>query len=83
MEGVPGRFTAHCEFCNRELDTRQNGVHQWTCGWVMQRSGGGGHGISLAQRSNRWAHQQCIERRIRGQSQQPSMFDLPSTHPTK
>jgi hypothetical protein len=71
---IPDRFKSTCEFCSKELDTRADGVHQWTAGWVMQRSGGGGHGISLPQRANRWAHPWCIDTEIRGFTHQKSMF---------
>jgi len=71
---IPDRYKARCEFCEIELDTRAEGVHQFTSGWVMNRAGGGGHGISLPERANRWAHRQCVERATRGQTNQPSMF---------
>lgn len=71
---IPTRFRAACEFCGDELNTQSEGVHQWTAGWVMQRAGGGGHGISLPERSNRWAHRHCVENAIRGYAQQQSMF---------
>lgn len=71
---IPTRFRAACEFCGNELNTQAEGVHQWTAGWVMQRAGGGGHGISLPERSNRWAHRHCVENAIRGTAQQQSMF---------
>ena len=63
---VPSRFVATCEYCEGRLDVREPGTYQYTCGWVMQRSGGGGHGVSLPERSNRWAHRLCIETKIRG-----------------
>ncbi len=75
MTTVPDRFKAKCEFCDYELDTRAAGVHQYTSGWVMNRSGGGGHGVSLASRENRWAHRQCVERATRGTFGQPSIFE--------
>lgn len=71
---IPTRFRASCEFCGNELNTQAEGIHQWTSGWVMQRAGGGGHGISLPERSNRWAHRYCVENAIRGTAQQASMF---------
>jgi hypothetical protein len=71
---IPARYRAACEFCGNELNTQAEGVHQWTAGWVMQRAGGGGHGISLPERSNRWAHRQCVENEVRGATQQQSMF---------
>ena len=70
---IPGRFRAECEFCHLELDTRQDGTHQWTAGWVMQRAGGGGHGVSLPQRAQRWAHRLCVEREVRGHTQQHTL----------
>jgi hypothetical protein len=71
---IPARFSATCEFCHNELDTREPGVHQWTAGWVRQRSGGGGHGISLPERANRWAHSYCVDSETRGFTKQKSMF---------
>lgn len=58
---IPERFRAQCELCNRQLDTRKEGTHQWTSGWVMVRAGGGGHGISRPERDpKRWACDWCI-----------------------
>ena len=74
LANVPARFRSSCEFCHHGLDTREAGVHQWTAGWVMNRRGGGGHGISLPKRENRWAHGWCIERAIRGQTSQQALF---------
>jgi hypothetical protein len=74
LSNIPARFRGVCAFCNRDLDTREAGVHQWTAGWVMNRSGGGGHGISLPERDNRWAHRHCVERAVRSQTQQQGLF---------
>jgi len=71
---TPPAYQANCELCNGLLDTRANGVHQWTAGWVMQRSGGGGHGISLPVRESRWAHGDCINLKTRGLLNQPVLF---------
>jgi len=71
---IPTRFRAACEFCRLELDTQADGVHQWTAGWVKNRGGGGGHGISLPQREPRWAHRQCVERAVKGNTGQIAMF---------
>jgi hypothetical protein len=71
---IPTRFRAMCELCSTELNTQADGVHQWTAGWVMQRAGGGGHGISLPERSNRWAHRHCVENAVRGVTQQQSLL---------
>ena len=71
---IPSRFLRSCEFCNYELDNRQPGVHQWTAGWVMVREGGGGHGISLPQREDRWAHSHCVDRAIKGFIGQTNLF---------
>jgi len=59
---IPEVYRAGCELCGEDLDVRRFGVYQWTAGWVKQRAGGGGHGISLAQRERRWAHDDCVER---------------------
>jgi hypothetical protein len=75
---IPTRFRAVCEFCQGRygpVDTRADGTHQFTCGWVMQREGGGGHGVSLPVRDpTRWAHRQCVEEEVRGNSGQRSLF---------
>ena len=71
---LPARFAAQCELCGDTLDTRRAGVHQWTAGWVMQRKDGGGHGISLPERTARWAHGHCVESASRGWGKQASMF---------
>ena len=63
-----------CEFCNFEVGIREIGVHQYTRGWVKSRAGGGGHGVSLPERENRWAHGTCVERRVKGYDRMDSMF---------
>jgi hypothetical protein len=73
---TPTRFLAKCDFCDSELDTRELGVCQWTSGWVRNREGGGGHGISLPLRADRWAHTYCVESAGRGQVGQYGLFDL-------
>ena len=80
IEGVPTRFCAKCEFCSFELDIRLAGVHQWTSGWVMQREDGGGHGISLPKREHRFAHRQCVERAVKGQTGQIGLFPTSQPH---
>jgi hypothetical protein len=57
---IPPKFAAACELCLEPLDVRAKGVHQWTSGWVMNRSGGGGHGVSCPVRELRWAHGACV-----------------------
>jgi hypothetical protein len=52
---------------------RDSGVYQHTSGWVMNRAGGGGHGVSLPERANRWAHGLCVQRAIRGVTNQRTM----------
>ena len=72
---IPDRFAAPCHFgCGRPVDTRQEGVFQWTCGWVMQRSGGGGHGVTSPERHNKWAHGDCVTNSTKGGPGQSSMF---------
>jgi len=74
---IPTRFVAVCEFCKGRygsVDTRADGTYQFTSGWVMQRNGGGGHGISLPRRENRWAHRQCVEHESKGGFGQGRMF---------
>ena len=71
---VPRAFQAKCEFCGLLLDTRAEGSCQWVSGWVKVRAGGGGHGISLPVRADRWAHWDCVERETNGLGGQGSMF---------
>ena len=63
-----------CEFCKQDLDIRSMGVHQFTKGWVKNRSGGGGHGVSLPEREPRWAHGHCIDRLTDGRFTQEQLF---------
>jgi hypothetical protein len=72
----PSAYTTACEFCGRALDIRDVGVFQHASGWVMTRSGGGAHGVSLMQRDRRWAHRACVETAASGY--QASMFSAPS-----
>jgi len=71
---IPERFRSKCEFCGHELDIRADGVHQYTTGWVKNRVGGGGHGVSLPQRENKWAHGYCVDSATRGTLKQGKMF---------
>lgn len=75
IQPIPDRHRASCEFCGHELDVRDRGVYQFTSGWVMNRTGGGGHGVSLAERANRWAHGLCVERVTNGTLAQTRMFE--------
>ena len=70
---IPDRYRAACEFCGKDVDVRENGVHQHTSGWVMNRTGGG-HGVSLPERANRWAHKSCVERMANGTFAQTKLF---------
>lgn len=72
---IPSRFVRKCFLCPNDLDIRADGVHQWVAGWVKNREGGGGHGISLPQREDKWAHRQCVEREVKGQTGQIGMFE--------
>lgn len=71
---TPERYRKQCEFCGNDLDTREDGVHQFTKGWVKNREGGGGHGISLPEREYRWAHGYCVDRVSRGLQHQKELF---------
>ena len=71
---IPVPYRVACEFCGFDLDVRDQGVHQHTSGWVMNRDGGGGHGVSLPERANRYAHRQCVERAIKGTTAQAALF---------
>jgi len=75
MENVPTRFRGTCEFCNKALNTSERGVHQFVKGWVMNRAGGGGHGVSLPEREQRFACGYCVQRRSEGSFGQTSMFE--------
>lgn len=74
MTMIPYRYQGKCEFCGEVLDVRDHGVYQHTSGWVMNREGGGGHGVSLPERANRWGHRQCVEKAVKGTLAQARMF---------
>lgn len=59
---IPEARRAKCEFCPDVVDVEAFGICQFTKGWVLRRQGGGGHGVSLAEHENRWAHGRCVER---------------------
>lgn len=63
-----------CTLCTKPVDANATGTCQWTSGWVMRREGGGGHGISLAIRHPQWAHGSCVDREVRGWTNQAEMF---------
>jgi len=67
-------FRATCEFCKGDLDTGETGVHQYVAGWVMNREGGGGHGISCPVRMNRYAHHNCVVNASHGLEKQTDLF---------
>jgi hypothetical protein len=71
---IPERFRARCEFCPEAVDTRAEGTHQFVSGWVKNREGGGGHGVSLPKREPRWAHPWCIDSATRGFIDQGKLF---------
>jgi len=78
---IPTRFKGTCHFCKRELNTAESGVFRYTHGWVMNRSGGGANSVSLPERSNHWAHGQCIKRLTDGTYKQGGLFDVPAPPP--
>lgn len=63
-----------CHYCDKPVDPRADGVHQYAKGWVMNRSGGGGHGLSLPVRSNLWACASCIRDLTSGSFGTGSLF---------
>jgi hypothetical protein len=71
---IPERFKRPCEFCGLPLNTEADGSHQYTSGWVKVRSAGGGHGISLPKRENRWAHGHCVDRASQGLAKQGRLW---------
>lgn len=75
LQPIPDRHRAACAFCGQELDRTAPGVYQHTSGWVMNRDGGGGHGVSLPERESRWAHGLCIERLKKGTFAQASILE--------
>jgi hypothetical protein len=60
---IPARYRTKCEICQGLVDIRRDDgtICQFTSGWVMQRSGGGGHSIMRPKRENRWAHRRCVD----------------------
>lgn len=73
---IPDRYRVPCELCREPLDTRAFGVYRLTHGWVMQRAGGGGHGVSDAtyDKPPKWAHGRCVELKVAGLLDQGSLF---------
>ena len=71
---VPERYRSKCGLCGEEIDIREDGVHQFTSGWVKIREGGGGHGVSLPKRENRWAHGYCVDAETKGLLHQKALF---------
>lgn len=71
---IPDAYRAPCELCDEPLDVRAVGVHQWTAGWVANRAGGGGHGISCPRRSRRWAHPACVAKAAAGKTEQGELL---------
>lgn len=79
---IPARFLVKCDFygkdpqCPGDLDTRAEGVFQGIAfGYVMNRSGGGAHAVSLLVRKNdSWAHRHCVERATAGLGGQKTLF---------
>lgn len=71
---IPPKNAAACELCGNLLNVTKPGVHQWTSGWVKNRQGGGGHGISCAEREARWAHDECVRKRADRFENQGSLF---------
>jgi len=67
-------YRATCEFCKGDLDTGEEGVYRWVAGWVKNRDGGGGHGISCPVRSDRYAHHHCVVNAARGFTGQTDLF---------
>ena len=66
IRGVAERLQTTCPYCGHYVDSSAGGTHQYTKGWVKNRSGGGGHGVSLPERKNLWAHEHCINDEVRG-----------------
>jgi hypothetical protein len=67
------RYLRRCAICGNELSTEEPSVHQWTAGWVKRRDGGGGHGVSCPERSDKWAHGYCVDQKTRGHIGQGSL----------
>ena len=72
--------TVTCEFCKRSIDPHEAGVHQYTTGWVKNREGGGGHGISLPTRLPRWACFGCMDRKLKGHIRADQSARCPGEH---
>ena len=67
---------AKCEFCGRGIpDPSAHGIHQFVSGWVMNRAGGGAHGIRLPRAEPRFAHRECVDDKARGRFGTASLFD--------
>jgi hypothetical protein len=73
---IPAKYKVTCELGQHDLDVRDHGIYQYTQGWVLQRDGGGGHGVSLPERAHRYACRPCVEKAVRGTLNQTAMFDV-------
>jgi hypothetical protein len=71
-----------CEICKDPVNPKEPGTHQYTCGWVKNRTGGGGHAVALPKRQSRWAHDWCIKRAISGWVGQGSLLEEDNPPPT-
>jgi len=72
---VPSYRLGKCAICGKEIDIDAEGTHQRTSGWVMKRSGGGGHAVSVPERENKWAHPWCVDKETRGHLTQQKLFE--------
>jgi len=70
MTYIPAQYLAHCHYCDREVDVRKPGVHQWLEGWAMNRQQGGTNSVSFPTRYNRYACKDCMDLKRLGVSPQ-------------
>ena len=70
----PASTRSKCALCAEPIDNiNAPGVYQRTSGWVQRRDGGGGHAISLPERSPQWAHGYCVRAMVEGHWGQESL----------
>lgn len=58
---IPPYRRARCEFCGDPVDVNSSTTYVFVSGWARNRTAGGTNGLSLAERSARWACRICID----------------------
>lgn len=61
-----------CAYCREELGKKEleRGCHRRAKTWTKSRDGGGVHGLVMPEPLDEWAHDECVARAKRGQTNQ-------------